>query len=117
MSLAFAVFEEKSRLKSLLDHFSAIEDPRDAWRVAHPLCEVLLLVVCGTMADCKDYDALAVWGEANLSFLRRYLPYHHGVPSGRWLTLLMNRINPAIFWRPFRPGCARHGRISPISSP
>lgn len=28
MSLAFAVFEQKSRLKSLLDHFSAIKDPR-----------------------------------------------------------------------------------------
>lgn len=97
MSLAFVVFEEKSRLKSLLDHFSIIDDPRDPWRVAHPLCEVLLLVVCGTMADCDDYDAIAAWGEANLAFLRRYLPYDHGVPGGRWLTLLMNRINPALF--------------------
>ena len=97
MSLAFAVFEEKSRLKSLLDHFSTIEDPREPWRVAHPLPEVLLLVVCGTMADCDDYEAIATWGKINLAFLRRYLPYAHGVPGGRWLTLLMNRINPALF--------------------
>ena len=97
MSLAFAVFEEKSRLKSLLDHFCTIDDPREPWRVAHPLPEVLLLVVCGTMADCDDYEAIAAWGATYLSFLRRYLPYHHGVPGGRWLTLLMNRINPALF--------------------
>src|ERR1700683_926049 len=97
MSLAFAVFEEKSRLKSLLAHFSTIEDPREPWRVAHPLPEVLLLVVCGTMADCDDYEAIAAWGKINLAFLRRYLPYAHGVPGGRWLTLLMNRINPALF--------------------
>ena len=97
MSLAFAVFEEKSRLKSLLAHFSTIEDPREPWRVAHPLPEVLLLVVCGTMADCDDYEAIATWGKINLAFLRRYLPYAHGVPGGRWLTLLMNRINPALF--------------------
>jgi predicted transposase YbfD/YdcC len=97
MSLAFAVFEEKSRLKSLLDHLSLIEDTRDPWRVAHPLREVLLLVVCGTMADCDDYEAIAAWGKAHLAFLRRYLPYDHGVPGGRWLTLLMNRINPALF--------------------
>ena len=97
MSLAFVVFEEKSRLKSLLDHFSVIDDPREPWRVAYPLCEALLLVVCGTMADCDDYDAIAAWGDAHLAFLRRYLPYHHGVPGGRWLTLLMNRINPALF--------------------
>ena len=97
MSLAFAVFEEKSRLRSLLDHLALVPDPRDPWRVALPLGEVLLLVVCGTMADCDDYEAIAAWGEAHLSFLRRYLPYRNGVPGGRWLTLLMNRINPALF--------------------
>jgi predicted transposase YbfD/YdcC len=97
MSLAGAVFDQKPRLRALLDHFAVIEDPREPWRVAHPLPEVLLLVVCGTMADCDDYEAIAAWGKAHLSFLRRYLPYHHGVPGGRWLTLLMNRINPALF--------------------
>jgi predicted transposase YbfD/YdcC len=56
-----------------------------------------LLVVCGTMADCDDYEGIAAWGEAHLHFLRRYLPYEYGVPGGRWLTLLMNRINPALF--------------------
>ncbi len=58
MSFAFAVFREQSRLKSLLDHCST-EDPREPWRVAHPLQEVLLLVVCGTMADCDHYDSIA----------------------------------------------------------
>lgn len=88
---------EKSRLRALLDHFSVIEDPREPWRVAHPLPEVLLMVVCGTIADCDDYEGIAAWGKAHLAFLRRFLPYHHGVPGARWLTILMNRINPALF--------------------
>ncbi len=33
-------------------------------RVAHPLAEVLLLVVCGTIADCDDYEAIGAWGVA-----------------------------------------------------
>ena len=86
-----------SRLRALLDHFSAIEDPREPWRVAHPLPEVLLLVVCGTIADCDDYEHIAAWGESHLDFLREVLPYHHGVPGGRWLTILMNRIDPGLF--------------------
>jgi predicted transposase YbfD/YdcC len=57
----------------------------------------LLLAVCGTIADCDDYDAIADWGEENLDFLREFLPYDWGVPSGRWLTIMMNRINPALF--------------------
>ena len=87
----------KPRLRSLLDHFSVVEDPREQWRVAHPLPEVLLLVVCATIASCDDFDDIAAWGEAHLDFLRRSLPFYYGVPCGRWLNILMNRIDPALF--------------------
>jgi predicted transposase YbfD/YdcC len=97
MSVGLLESLPKSRLKALLDHFGQIEDPREPWRVAHPLPEVLLLVVCGTICDCEDYDLIAEWGEEHLAVLRRYLPYHYGVPGGRWLTQLMNRINPGLF--------------------
>ena len=87
----------KSRLAALLDHFAQVEDPRDVRRILHPLPEILLLVVCGTIADCDDYEDIAAWGAAHLDFLRKHLPYAHGVPGERWLTILMNRINPALF--------------------
>ena len=87
----------KSRLAALLDRFARVEDPRDVRRILHPLPEILLLVVCGTIADCDDYEDIAAWGAAHLGFLRRHLPYANGVPGERWLTILMNRINPALF--------------------
>jgi predicted transposase YbfD/YdcC len=88
---------EKPRLRRLLDHFAEVADPREAWRVAHPLPEVLLLVVCGSIASCDDFDDIAAWGEAHLPFLRRFLPFDHGVPGERWLNILMNRIDPELF--------------------
>lgn len=97
MSISWEDWGSKSRLRVLLEHFGRIEDPRDVRRILHPLPEVLLLVVCGTMADCDDYESIATWGEAHLPFLRRYLPFEHGVPGERWLTILMNRIDPALF--------------------
>ncbi len=97
MSPVVAAQSGRSRLSVLLEHLSAIDDPRDVRRILHPLREVLLLVVCGTIADCDDYDAIAEWGEAHVDFLRQHLPYTNGVPGGRWLTILMNRINPALF--------------------
>ena len=54
MSLAELDFPGRSRLKALLDHFAIIDDPRDPWRVANPIAEVLLLVVCGTIAGCDE---------------------------------------------------------------
>src|SRR4051794_27605608 len=79
------VISDKPRLARLLDHFSALADAREPWRVAYPLPEMLLLVVCGTIAACDDYDDIRDWGEAHLGFLRRFLPYHHGLPCADWL--------------------------------
>jgi hypothetical protein len=31
---------------------------------------MLLLVVCGTVADCDDYQGIAEWGETHLPFLQ-----------------------------------------------
>jgi len=86
-----------SRLATLLEHFAVVEDPRDVRRILHRLDEILLLVVCGTIADCDDYEDIAAWGAAHLDFLRRHLPYANGVPGERWLTILMNRIDPGLF--------------------
>lgn len=88
---------EKPRIGSLLQHFSAIADFREPWRVAHPLPEVLLLVVCGTIAAGDDYDEIIDWGNAHLPFLRRFLPYDWGIPCADWLRTLMNRVDPDLF--------------------
>lgn len=101
MDFAFNEPFEKSRLKALQEHVSVIEDPRDGWRMAHPLRGGLVMAVCGMICDCDDYDCIAEWGEAHLLFLRGFRPYHHGVPCGRWLTLLMNRIIRGLFQAAF----------------
>lgn len=85
------------RLRALLDHFGAIEDTRQSWKVAYPLREVLFLVVCGTIASSDDYDEIVDWGKAHLSFLRRFSEFHYGIPCADWLRAVMNRINPELF--------------------
>src|ERR1700730_4199489 len=80
-----SAFSAKPRLRLLLDHFSKIKDTRQAWKVAYPLCEVLFLVVCGTIAGGDDYEDIVDWGEAHLSFLRGFAEFHHGIPCADWL--------------------------------
>src|SRR5919108_6190019 len=75
----------RDRLALLLKHFSEIADEREPWRVAYPMAEVLLLVVCGTICSCDDFDDIAAWGKLHLDFLRRFAPFAHGVPCERWL--------------------------------
>lgn len=87
----------KPRLALLLQHFAAIADGRQSWRVAYPLREVLFLVVCATIANCDDYEDIVDWGEANLKFLRGFSDYYFGIPCADWLRSLMNRIDPEVF--------------------
>ena len=66
----------KPQLRVLLDHLGTIKE-------AYPLREVLLLVVCGTIACGDDYDDIVDWGEAHLSFLGLFCEFHHGIPLRR----------------------------------
>src|SRR5487761_187959 len=91
----------RDRLALLLEHFSAIEDEREPWRVLYPLREVLLVVVCGTIAACDDFDDIVAWGAHHLDFLRKFAPFHYGIPCERWLRILLNRIDPILFKRCF----------------
>ena len=43
--------------------------------------EVLLLLLCATLAGVDGLAEIELWGEEQLTFLHRLLPYRHDVPS------------------------------------
>src|SRR6202140_1855045 len=91
----------RARLALLLKHFSELDDDREAWRILYPIKEVLVLVVCATIASCDDFDDIVEWGEQHLDFLRGFSEFYHGIPCARWLRDLVNRIDPLLFQRCF----------------
>ena len=74
MTLLAESLPRKSRLASLLEHFAMVEDPRDVRRITHRLDEILLLVVCGTIADCDDYEDIAAWADSPLTARLNWIP-------------------------------------------
>lgn len=44
---------------AILDHFFALDDPRQHWKELYQLPEVLLLILCGTMAGADDF--VEIW--------------------------------------------------------
>lgn len=86
---------------SLLEHFAALEDPRQSWKVLYPLPEVLLLVLCGTLAGAEDFVEIRRWGAMNEAFLQRLLPYRAGLPSHDTLNDVLNAIDADLFSRCF----------------
>jgi hypothetical protein len=51
---------------SFLAHFAALRDPRKVVKVLYPVPEILLLVLCGTIAGGDDFTENALWGEEHL---------------------------------------------------
>lgn len=76
-------------LKSFLEHFSELEDPRYEGFVVYPLPEILLGVLVGTLCGGEDWEEIVLFCEEKLDLLRQFLPYENGVAS------------PKTFWRVF----------------
>jgi predicted transposase YbfD/YdcC len=87
----------RARVAVLLEEFSQLDDDREPWRIVYPLAEVLFLLTCATIASCDDFDDIVAWGEHHLDFLRRFAPFHFGIPCARWVRALVNRIDPTLF--------------------
>lgn len=82
---------------ALLDHFSALDDPRQPGKVLYPLPEVMLLVLCATLAGAEDFVEVRLWGREKLGFLRSLLPFRRGIPSHDTLNDVINALDPDLF--------------------
>lgn len=86
---------------SLLDHFSALSDPRQCGKVVYPLPEIMLLVLCATLAGAEDFVEIRQWGRQKLDFLRGLLPFAQGIPSHDTLNDVMNALDGGLFSEAF----------------
>ena len=80
-----------------LSHFSTLRDPRQAAKVLYPLPEILLLLLCATIAGADDFVEIRLWGDDHQDFLRRFLPFERGIPSHDTLCDVIAAIDPELF--------------------
>jgi predicted transposase YbfD/YdcC len=82
---------------SFLDHFAALRDPRQSWKVVYPLPEVLLTVLSGTLAGAEDFVEIRRWAMLHMDFLRRFLPFKNGIASHDTLNDIFNALDGELF--------------------
>ena len=66
---------------SLLDALRDIPDHRSTKNLQYPLDEVLLLCVAAVISEADGWHGIALFGQAKLDWLRRWLPYENGIPD------------------------------------
>ena len=90
-------------LAVFLDHFSGLEDSREAGKVLPPVPESLLVTLCGVMAGAEGLEDMEDYGESKLDLLRELLPFAKGIPSDdtlrRFSGQLIRTPLPRCLWR------------------
>ena len=84
-----------------LKSFADLEDPRQQAKVLYPLEEILLLCLCAVISGADCWVEVALYGRQRLTFLRRFLPFRHGVPSHDQLGIVFARLDAKQFQRCF----------------
>jgi predicted transposase YbfD/YdcC len=82
---------------ALLDHLAGLKDPRQQAKVLYPLPEIIMLLLCATLAGADDFVEIALWGNEHLAFLRRFCPYEHGIPSHDTVGEVIAALDPELF--------------------
>lgn len=80
----------------LQKHFAGLRDFRVEGRCLHRLSDILVLVLCGVLADCDDFAQIADYGRDNELFLKQELGLSlvNGIPSEDTLWRVMRRLKP-----------------------
>jgi len=80
----------------LEQHFADIADYRVQGRCKHKLSDILILIICGVIADCSDYEEIVDYGRDKVDFLREKLGLElkHGIPSEDMLWRVMRYSEP-----------------------
>src|SRR5512143_2634414 len=86
-------------VERLVEHFSALEDPRCAGKVAHRLIDILVIAVCAVIACAESWDDIALYGRSKLSWLRTFLSLANGIPSHDTFRRVFMLIDPDAFER------------------
>jgi predicted transposase YbfD/YdcC len=76
-------------------HFANLTDPRMERTRRHVLQDILVLALCGMMANANTWVDIERFGKAKLSFLRRFLELPNGIPSHDTFGRVFAKLDPA----------------------
>lgn len=77
--------------------FDEIEDPRINRSKLYPPCEVLFLALFGALVGVESWRGLELLGNERLSFLQRFFPFVHGIPSHQTIARVFSILRPKSF--------------------
>ena len=67
--------------KSILEHFSELDDPRSDVNRVHQLGDIIVIAIMAVLAGAEGPKAIGLWAKSNHQWLQERLDLPGGIPS------------------------------------
>lgn len=88
--------------RSLIKHFSHLEDPRDGTKARHKLLDMIAIAVAAVICGADDWVSIAGFARAKEAWLRQFLELPNGIPSHDTFGRVFSLLAPQAFEECFR---------------
>lgn len=82
---------------SIKKHFRKVMDPRVVGRTNHLLVDILVMAICGVIANCDSWGDIALFAQKRESWFKRFLKLANGIPSHYTFRRVFDQLNPRAF--------------------
>jgi predicted transposase YbfD/YdcC len=86
-----------SSVGSIKRHFRKVMDPRVVGRTDHLLVDILVMAICGVIANCDSWGDIALFAEKRKKWFKRFLKLPNGIPSHYTFRRVFDQLNPRAF--------------------
>lgn len=92
---------ENQTPKSLLEHFSSVNDPRIDRTKRHKLIDILVIAICATICGAETWEDFELFGYAKKDWFNSFLQLPGGIPSHDTFRRVFARLDPTQFQQAF----------------
>jgi predicted transposase YbfD/YdcC len=70
-----------SNVGFIKNYFARLKDPRVRGRTRHRLIDIIVIAICGVIANCNDWHEIVLFATKRETWFKRFLKLPNGVPS------------------------------------
>ena len=87
--------------QTITKHFKSLPDPRTGNATVHVFLDILVITICAVICGADGWTEVALWGQANETWLRTFLELPDGIPSHDTFGRVFAQLDPQQFRKCF----------------